>query len=428
MERQYIGARYVPKFADPVTWNKALSYEAMTIVTHLGNSFTSKIPVPAGIDISNTTYWVNTGNFNAQVNQLTNDVAKVKGDVTAISEDVTSLNGDVADLSANVTALNGDVASLSAYTANPFKGVKGIFLGDSLNQTGGWGEKLKSMLGADGIVVGNGSAGFTIGGNTPPYVGMNFAEMLSKATEGYTTEQKAEFKFCILGGGINDYNASADDVKTGAMSVMNLLNSQFPNVKMYYFPDNTFLPRLPSVWANYKAASEVIATQGGAVCFDLAYVCYDNFSWSSDKVHMTDDGYSSYATRIKSWLLGGSPIYVSPVTFNLDRPGDTILDYTGECKGGFISATTTIRLGSAIPANTQVRLYSLKVDGYDLSTDLGSEYTWQVGMAYDTGGSVHYKSFYYGRKGNVYSTTELPAGAALYINTIFQYGYERVTG
>ena len=47
MERQYIGARYVPKFADPVIWNKALSYEAMTIVTYLGNSFTSKKPVPA---------------------------------------------------------------------------------------------------------------------------------------------------------------------------------------------------------------------------------------------------------------------------------------------------------------------------------------------------------------------------------------------
>ena len=45
--RQYIGARYVPKFADPVEWNSALSYEALTIVTHLGNSFTSKKPVPA---------------------------------------------------------------------------------------------------------------------------------------------------------------------------------------------------------------------------------------------------------------------------------------------------------------------------------------------------------------------------------------------
>lgn len=65
--RQYVGARYVPKFADPVEWNSALSYEALTIVTHLGNSFTSKKPVPAGVDIGNTEYWVNTGNYNEQV-------------------------------------------------------------------------------------------------------------------------------------------------------------------------------------------------------------------------------------------------------------------------------------------------------------------------------------------------------------------------
>lgn len=72
--RQYVGARYVPKFADPVEWNSALSYEALTIVTHLGNSFTSKKPVPAGVDIGNTEYWVNTGNYNEQVEELRQEV------------------------------------------------------------------------------------------------------------------------------------------------------------------------------------------------------------------------------------------------------------------------------------------------------------------------------------------------------------------
>lgn len=75
--RQYVGARYVPKFADPVEWSSALSYEALTIVTHLGNSFTSKKPVPAGVDIGNTEYWVNTGNYNEQIEQYRNDVANL---------------------------------------------------------------------------------------------------------------------------------------------------------------------------------------------------------------------------------------------------------------------------------------------------------------------------------------------------------------
>lgn len=84
--RQYVGARYVPKFADPVEWNSALSYEALTIVTHLGNSFTSKKPVPAGVDIGNGEYWANTGNYNAQVTELANQVTTYKTQVTELTK------------------------------------------------------------------------------------------------------------------------------------------------------------------------------------------------------------------------------------------------------------------------------------------------------------------------------------------------------
>lgn len=75
INRQYVGARYVPKLMGE--WNKALQYEALSIVTYEGNSFTSKIPVPANIDISNNEYWVNTGNFNAQIANISNNMQKL---------------------------------------------------------------------------------------------------------------------------------------------------------------------------------------------------------------------------------------------------------------------------------------------------------------------------------------------------------------
>ena len=81
VERQYIGARYVPKFFQGVNgspeWVAGLAYEALTIVTYLGNSFTSKVPVPAGIGnpADNPTYWVNTGNFNAQISEINKQIA-----------------------------------------------------------------------------------------------------------------------------------------------------------------------------------------------------------------------------------------------------------------------------------------------------------------------------------------------------------------
>ena len=77
INRQYVGARYVPKIMGE--WNKALQYEALSVVTYMGNSFTSKVPVPANVEITNKDYWVNTGNYNAQVEeyrQLTIETAK----------------------------------------------------------------------------------------------------------------------------------------------------------------------------------------------------------------------------------------------------------------------------------------------------------------------------------------------------------------
>lgn len=67
INRQYVGARYVPKIMGE--WNKTLQYEALSVVTYMGNSFTSKVPVPANVEIDNTNYWVNTGNYNAQVEE-----------------------------------------------------------------------------------------------------------------------------------------------------------------------------------------------------------------------------------------------------------------------------------------------------------------------------------------------------------------------
>lgn len=82
--RQYVGARYVPKFANPVEWDNVRQYEALTIVTHLGNSFTSKKPVPAGVDIGNTEYWVNTGNYNEQIAAYRDVVLEYKAEVEAV--------------------------------------------------------------------------------------------------------------------------------------------------------------------------------------------------------------------------------------------------------------------------------------------------------------------------------------------------------
>lgn len=126
--RQYIGARYVPTFADPVEWDNSRSYEALTIVTHLGTSFTSKVPVPAGIAITDTSYWVETGNYNAQVELYRQQVQSLATQQTQQQSEITALNNIYNALNAafhQVDETHADMSYLHGKTI--------VILGDSIS-------------------------------------------------------------------------------------------------------------------------------------------------------------------------------------------------------------------------------------------------------------------------------------------------------
>ena len=84
----YVGHRYVPKIFGE--WDNKNEYEGLSIVTHEGNSYTSKKRVPVGIDILNEEYWVVTGNYNAQVEYYRDEVRKLSKDVESNSGNISS--------------------------------------------------------------------------------------------------------------------------------------------------------------------------------------------------------------------------------------------------------------------------------------------------------------------------------------------------
>ena len=134
MATQYIGSRYVPLLADPPEWTSTRAYEALTIVLHQGNSYTSRQPVPTGIDIMNTDYWLCTGNYNAQVEQYRQEVraydvriqeAEVNAE-TAVetAEDVAdNLTTEIQNRESADTNLAGSIAALSSSVSDQFDGV-----------------------------------------------------------------------------------------------------------------------------------------------------------------------------------------------------------------------------------------------------------------------------------------------------------------
>lgn len=111
---QYVGARYVPKFADPIEWDTERGYESLTIVTYKGESYTSKCPVPPGIDIKNERYWALTGAYNAQVEEYKNQVKDLSEQVTGFASDNKEFRDKITQYDKDNAEMKNTVASTVA--------------------------------------------------------------------------------------------------------------------------------------------------------------------------------------------------------------------------------------------------------------------------------------------------------------------------
>ena len=129
----YIGARYVPIFADPVEWDNEREYEPLTIVVYNGDMYTSKCYVPKGAALpeypdNQTKYWVRTADYNYQfadlkktVNDLSRLVEQFQKDNQTFTELINSWNEQVKQWEAKMdewqTTVDGVTAAVADLTA-----------------------------------------------------------------------------------------------------------------------------------------------------------------------------------------------------------------------------------------------------------------------------------------------------------------------
>lgn len=92
---KYVGARYVPIFAGE--WDNTKKYEPLVIVSYQGASYTSKTFIPIGVEITNESYWVLTGNYNAQVEAYRQESIRNNVIITSRLNDI-ALNGKTLGL------------------------------------------------------------------------------------------------------------------------------------------------------------------------------------------------------------------------------------------------------------------------------------------------------------------------------------------
>jgi len=195
--RQYIGARYVPRFRGE--WDNTTQYDALDVVDNgSGTSYIARKTVPAGTPLTNTEYWFIYGTSSGAILDLQNRVDNIEDEIDDIKKDN------------RYFIFQGDSYSLTSF-----------YSFDT------WGELLPQYLGLsvnDYTLLENDGAGFTDpGGQTnQTFIQQLVANPVSK-----------DVTDVFVAGGANDRNSSAATIKAAIASYAAKVKEMYPNAKLH---------------------------------------------------------------------------------------------------------------------------------------------------------------------------------------------------
>lgn len=225
MVRQYIGARYVPKFYEnsdgTAEWRSGVIYEPLTIVTWNGNSYTSKKDVPAeiGDPSANGAYWAPTGLYNTQVEEIRQRMEEI----------YTEVEGQLDDFQEELDS---------------FEQTEIVWIGDSYTQANSLGADqaqrystlVSEALGLTEHNYATGGSDFISGGPT----GENYITQLNNAVNGMTADEKRATKYVIAAGTrnmpYNNPNASLSDYFNAISHFFDVAHTEFPDSQLVFIP------------------------------------------------------------------------------------------------------------------------------------------------------------------------------------------------
>lgn len=376
----YVGARYVPIFSDVNNgvWTDSVAYEPLTIVTYLGDSYTSKTYVPAGIAPTNETYWAKTGNYNAQIETLNQKINSVEQSVTSLDGEVAQIDLELENLSTStsqsISNITSDVSTLQSTVKNNLIGKKVVLIADSLGANG-FASSLQAILECDMLNLSNGGMGFIATGSSSPWKGKNALATLTAGISSLTPNERKKYCTLIVGLGTNDCVStnSPSQLQTAIQEFFTYAKTMLPNADICFWFDTTFSPfnvavrndriaALPFMEAAYETASNL----GVRNMVNLSYVPLDYVEWKStaDNIHMSDTGYSEYAKRIAVEVLGGNCIiphvFTTPPTITL--PADI-----GISGGSFVRCNLYIERG--------IIHFNFRINGFTATSDPGKYYS-----------------------------------------------------
>lgn len=385
----YIGARYVPIFADPIEWDISKTYEPLTIVTYQGDSYTSKTFVPAQTEITNTEFWVRTGSYNAQVEQYRKEVQEVvtkmddleesvnnsisgfdtrltqtetkvnsyetrvsnlendntsnkanistnTSEITTLKEQIESINTEISSLDSRVetnedsiTTINENLTNLS----NLVKNRRFIVIGDSYcDSANSWIKSMQNYLGkndTDYVKSYMGGAGFAHkGGNTDA---KNFLELL----QGVSVTNHDTITDIVVCGGANNFGESADTILTGNGGIQQFVNyakTNYPNATVHIGFIGVNLNNndgMPAAMNAYKQCTKF----GARYLNNVEFILPSYSLLQADFIHPNEQGDYQLGFYITNAVLTGS----CDVNYTYEKINITQESYISQIDGAFAS-------------------------------------------------------------------------------------------
>ena len=360
--RQYVGARYVPKFDGD--WDENKVYEPLTIVNYNNGSYTSKKEVTAGILPTNTEYWALTGTYNGQIIQLENEIQSVDSKVgtlsdlttTAKTNTVVAINEVKSDITTNVNTLSSQIVA----TNNKIGSIHDIKTPITSSVIDG----LNSILPSERkFVIFSDSYGQTVNGVTPytyylqlilPHSSDNgwyeFAEsgtaFCRQGAQGHDVyglidsnltniSNKTEITDIVLAFGINDRVQDISSLNAEMVSVDTLLKSNFPNATIWLAWLGNQIAKNDSQYVGYlncisRYEEECVKLSKWKWCDGIQYVMHDKRCVNTDNIHPTRFGARNLARGMAQILNGNAYKYLARqrTTMTTSEGAEIVVDQT----------------------------------------------------------------------------------------------------
>lgn len=123
--RQYIGARYVPRFMGE--YDNTQQYEALDVVDNgAGTTYIARIPVPANTPLTDTTHWIVYGASSGAILDLQNRMDTAENDIDNLQNDMSTAQGDITSLDGRLDVVEPIVSRLATR--------KVVMIGDSYGE------------------------------------------------------------------------------------------------------------------------------------------------------------------------------------------------------------------------------------------------------------------------------------------------------